>query len=35
MGYIDAEQLGRLAHPLAKTRYGEYLLQILHDRSRP
>jgi len=34
MGYIDAEQLGRLAQPLAKTTYGQYLLQILHDSGR-
>ena len=27
-GYIDAEQLERLAHPLAKTRYGSYLLEL-------
>jgi glucose-1-phosphate thymidylyltransferase len=28
-GFIDAAQLQRLAAPLAKTRYGEYLLQLL------
>jgi glucose-1-phosphate thymidylyltransferase len=28
MGYIDAEQLLRLAEPLAKSGYGEYLLQM-------
>src|SRR5579862_6822214 len=29
-GYIDAQQLERLAQPFAATRYGEYLLSILH-----
>jgi len=28
-GYIDAEQLARLAAPLAKTSYGAYLLEIV------
>jgi len=28
-GFIDAEQLERLAQPLAKTEYGTYLLQLL------
>ena len=28
MGYIDAEQVRRLAEPLKKNGYGEYLLQI-------
>lgn len=32
MGYIDAEQVRRLAEPLAKTDYGQYLLRILHER---
>lgn len=31
MGYIDAEQLERLAEPLKKSGYGQYLLQILRD----
>jgi glucose-1-phosphate thymidylyltransferase len=31
MGYINAEQLARLAHPLCKTSYGQYLLQLLQD----
>jgi glucose-1-phosphate thymidylyltransferase len=35
MGYIDAEQVGRLAQPLAKTAYGQYLLQLLQDLRRP
>ncbi|MCZ6763757.1 MAG: glucose-1-phosphate thymidylyltransferase, partial [Alphaproteobacteria bacterium] len=29
MGYIDAAQLRRLAQPLAKNPYGEYLLKIV------
>jgi len=32
MGYIDAEQLERLATPLRKSGYGDYLIQVLHDR---
>ncbi|MDQ3136752.1 MAG: glucose-1-phosphate thymidylyltransferase RfbA [Gemmatimonadota bacterium] len=35
MGYIDAEQVARLAQPLVKTTYGQYLLQILHDPRHP
>ena len=31
-GYIDHEQLARLAEPLKKNGYGQYLLQILRDR---
>ena len=31
-GYIDAEQLERLATPLRKSGYGDYLIQVLHDR---
>ena len=34
MGYIDAEQVLRLAHPLEKNSYGQYLVEIingLHD----
>ena len=31
-GYIDAGQLERLAAPLAKNGYGQYLLQILRER---
>jgi glucose-1-phosphate thymidylyltransferase len=30
-GYINAEQLRQLARPLAKTRYGAYLLELLED----
>ena len=29
MGYIDAEQLQRLAQPLCKNGYGQYLLGLL------
>ena len=35
MGYIDAGQLRALARPLAKSGYGEYLLQCLAERSHP
>jgi len=31
MGYIDAEQLGRLAAPMRKNNYGRYLLEILRS----
>jgi len=31
-GYITAEQLARLAEPLKKNGYGQYLLQILKDK---
>ncbi len=31
-GYIDAAQLERLAEPLKKNGYGQYLLQILQDK---
>lgn len=33
-GYINAEQLDRLAQPLAKSAYGQYLLRLLNDRAR-
>ena len=35
MGYIDAEQVRRLAQPLVKTTYGQYLLRLLQDPLRP
>jgi len=35
MGYIDAAQLRRLARPLAKSGYGEYLLRVLAEKSWP
>lgn len=31
MGFIDAEQLARLAAPLRKSGYGEYLLKVLAE----
>jgi len=31
MGYIDAAQATRLAEPLAKTGYGEYLLRVIEQ----
>jgi glucose-1-phosphate thymidylyltransferase len=31
MGYIDAQQLERLAQPMRKNAYGQYLLQVLSD----
>ncbi|SFL47005.1 glucose-1-phosphate thymidylyltransferase RfbA [Rugamonas rubra] len=34
-GYIDAAQLRRLAEPLKKNNYGQYLLQILEDKVIP
>ncbi len=33
MGFISAEDLARLAAPLAKSGYGEYLLQVLRERT--
>jgi glucose-1-phosphate thymidylyltransferase len=32
MGYIGGEQLERLADPLCKTSYGQYLLQLLQEQ---
>ncbi|HEX4764296.1 MAG TPA: glucose-1-phosphate thymidylyltransferase RfbA [Usitatibacter sp.] len=32
MGYIDAAQLQRLADPMKKNSYGQYLLEVLRDR---
>ncbi len=32
-GFIDAAQLERLAHPLQRTEYGQYLMQLLSERS--
>ncbi len=31
-GWIDAQQLERLAHPMKKNAYGRYLLEVLRDR---
>jgi glucose-1-phosphate thymidylyltransferase len=33
MKWIDAAQLERLAHPLAKNGYGEYLYSLLKERA--
>jgi glucose-1-phosphate thymidylyltransferase len=32
MGYIDAAQLERLAEPMKKNSYGQYLIGVLKDR---
>jgi glucose-1-phosphate thymidylyltransferase len=32
MHYIDAAQLEKLAQPLAKNAYGQYLLELLHEQ---
>jgi glucose-1-phosphate thymidylyltransferase len=32
-GFIDAEQLQKLAQPLAKNGYGGYLLRLLKERA--
>jgi glucose-1-phosphate thymidylyltransferase len=32
MGYIDAEQLARLAQPLSGNNYGRYLMEILEEK---
>ncbi|MRV74524.1 glucose-1-phosphate thymidylyltransferase RfbA [Duganella sp. FT92W] len=34
-GYINAAQLAKLAEPLKKNNYGQYLLQILEDKVIP
>jgi glucose-1-phosphate thymidylyltransferase len=33
MGFISAEELERLAAPLVKSGYGQYLLQVLRERT--
>jgi glucose-1-phosphate thymidylyltransferase len=33
LGYISAEQLERLAQPVLKSGYGQYLLTLLHEHS--
>jgi len=33
LGYIDAKALEKLAQPLAKNGYGQYLLQILKEEN--
>jgi glucose-1-phosphate thymidylyltransferase len=34
-GYIDAEQLERLAYPMSKNSYGQYLLELLRNPEHP
>lgn len=34
-GFIDAEQLLKLAKPLAKSGYGEYLVRLVNERGQP
>ncbi len=34
-GFIDSEQLAKLAQPLAKNGYGQYLLGLLKEGARP
>ena len=33
-GFIDIEQMARLAEPLAKNNYGRYLLRLVEDERR-
>jgi glucose-1-phosphate thymidylyltransferase len=35
MGFIEAEQLKRLAQPLIKSGYGEYLLRLVREHGNP
>ena len=35
MGYIDAEQLRRIAEPLQKNEYGRYLLGVANEHAAP
>jgi glucose-1-phosphate thymidylyltransferase len=35
MGYIDAEQVMRLAEPMQKNEYGQYLRSLVTERVRP
>jgi dTDP-glucose pyrophosphorylase len=34
MGYIDAEQVLRLAQPLRNNRYGQYLIDMIAYESK-
>ena len=34
-GFIDAQQLEKLSHPLAKNGYGQYLLRLLAEGAQP
>ncbi len=33
-GYIDAQQLEKLAQPLLKNQYGQYLIKLLDERNK-
>ena len=35
MGYISGEDLEKLAQPLMKNGYGEYLMRLLHEEGCP
>jgi glucose-1-phosphate thymidylyltransferase len=35
LGFIDIEQVARLAKPLAKNEYGRYLLRLVEDEQQP
>jgi glucose-1-phosphate thymidylyltransferase len=35
MGFIDDGELARLAEPLAKSGYGQYLMELLERRIAP
>ena len=35
MGHIDAEQVSRLARPLKKNGYGQYLMKMISEKLRP
>ena len=32
MGYIDADQVRRLAEPMKQNEYGQYLLDLVENR---
>jgi len=34
LGFIDIEQVARLAKPLAKNEYGRYLLRLIEDEQQ-
>jgi glucose-1-phosphate thymidylyltransferase len=35
MGYIDSEQVLRLAHPLRNNAYGQYLIDLVKQKDKP
>ena len=35
MGYVDVAQIERLAKPLLKNEYGQYLMRMLETRPSP